>query len=386
MLEDILRLASLFDPSSMFKDQMGNPNSAPMANAEPNHVAQDKLLDLLGQFPTRKPNTGLQKLVASIAGLGTGGPVGIAGGQPIGYKSNIPEGMKVKQGLLDQDFNKEVTDYGMKLKPLTELANVERADNTNRRLINSAAATNELGRLRLNETNRENTAKDADRDEDRKIREKLADVAQLKANKRNLKSVTDAKGMLNLLDPDTGEITPTDIDTGKLSDVEKANLKLEGSLQEIQAKLKGARDLEKERYPNGRPSSNTNPSDTQRFIKYFNKANQAINEHPEWKDYLEVDPSTKTFKVQAPSSFLGMGGGDPNIVHQINEFIYGADSSIPSATPNDKDATPAGAPKKDDEVGGDDRVQINNGKENATVSRKNLEAAKKKGWVEGRMK
>lgn len=317
----------------------------------PEHEASDRLKAMLDQFPERQPNTMLQKVFASLAALGTGGPQGIVGGQPIGYNSDPAAGAKLKQDLLDKDYNRSLSDYAMKLKPIGELADTERAHNTNERLLASSLMTNNLGRSRLEETQRNNDLKNENADEDRKVREKMADIASLRATQPEYHAVTDKDGILHLYNEKDGKIIKTDIDTGKLSDTQKAQLRLEGTLEAIQARFGASSDLENQRqenrleaidkrggiqkeledkrYPNGRPSAHTaaNENATQRKVRLYTKAKEALDKHPEWKDYITIDPTRPNeFSVETPGKTLYMGGGSDDVKHEILGYIYGSDT------------------------------------------------------------
>lgn len=297
------RIAQLFNPQTEATDRLRNYEHEMPQRNDP-------------QFAPGK----LRSTGAFLAGLGTGSAQGINGGQPIGFKSDVPTSLKVQDAIRNESYYKAKDDYEDRLKPLKESAEAEGRLNSNNRAIGSSLLTNER-QIKSNESlakHREN--QDSVANEKVEISRQRALAYDFKTRNPQYKSYIDKEGKLVFVNPqDPNDIKQTGIDTGKLSDADKLALQLEGRLEAIKKSTEGritAEDnaetnretLEEKRYPNGRPpksatapgSKPPNPAAQNRDL--INRANQLVSEHPEYKGYLEI--TAQGVKVK-PSGIFG---------------------------------------------------------------------------------
>ncbi len=291
------------------KDELENPTGTdPLFEQRINemfnlrHDASDRLSSYSQNQPTREQYAPgkLRQTGAFLANLGSGGPVGIANGQVVGYRSDIPKGLNVQRSILNEPYDKAVDDYQMKLKPLNEAAESESRLNTANRQVGSTLLTNDRG-IRSQENlakHRENQDRAAD--EKNEVRRQYLQVADYKAKNAGTRSFIDDNGLVVLVHPD-GTIKPTGLHTDKLNDADKLALQIEGRLNLEDVKAKHAKELEDQKAGNRKDLKTTEtPPKTTKLTEpkpqtpaaeakaLMNKYGQIISEHPEYKGYYEV--------------------------------------------------------------------------------------------------
>ena len=272
------------------------------------------------------------KIRAHLAGLGA---------------DNVIQAHSIRENIEHEPYLKALNEWKMQLEPTEKLTQFENTRNTNDRLTGASILRDEQANRRLDETARKNLEHEKDVDEDRKIRQQRADAYEFKTMHPEYKSATDASGKLVFYDPrDPTKIIRTEIDTGKMSDIDKINLQHEGRMEEIQergkvsSKLEGERNVNRQGIENLRfghrqtleetkeentikneairqgnrvalkqtPSGSgtaTNPkpkSDTQKKQELINKANAVISANPELRNYVIFD---KNGVHIAPSGIFG---------------------------------------------------------------------------------
>lgn len=308
--------------------------------ANPVHTAQNQLNTVVGQQPNRvdfQPDK-TRKVLAAIAGMGTGGAAAYDNGAALGFRSNIPGAQQVTSSILDKPFNDATTDWQNKLAPLEKLASTENTSNVNNRILQRDAATERINQQRADATTAAEKEKERKNlvDEEEKKRRNNAYIFH--QTHGNYEGKVDKDGMLVYINKnDPTDIVKTEVDTGKvpLSDIDKINLGITGKLAVVAAQGAEARKTVDER-ANEKPDKwvvqdNYDPdtgkwigkvrinvdtgetapvtgakgaakpipgvkppaaqSETQKKQGQINKANQIVSEHPELKDYIIFEHS-----------------------------------------------------------------------------------------------
>lgn len=377
-LLSMLKLSNIFSPTGQTTPQnfpigsvggqqigMDTPSQGGIAGDQPDlNTAIQQLLnpqdtqfksfsDLINQMPQRsayQPSK-FRQVAAAIAGMGTGSPVGIANGQVVGFKSNIPEGLKVQQAIKDEPYNQALTDWANKLEPTGKIAQMEANRNVNLRQTGLGALQRQQQQEKIDETERQNEAKNKQAEENIAIRKQRADVYEYKAKNPNSIIKEDSNGNLIAIDPQTNKsdtILDSDgnpVKSSVMTDAEKLkqvqeNKEKEITLRGTQSRLtegfKQANRMEMEstRQINrkdlkttpapARPGSSTEKPLTPSAERTANqnKAVAIINEHPELQKYFEVGGNKlPTGQLVAPK--------DPNDAgYQIAQRLMGKTSDI----------------------------------------------------------
>lgn len=362
----------VIEPQSSPINQLGNDT------LQPSNDIQNKLIELLGQMPKHsdnEPSTG-RKIMSAIAGLSAVGPAHYYGGTPVGFDSDPKLASQIQQGILSGPYNRKMDDFQNQLKPLEVLGNLENAHNTNERLVRSSEGNQKIQSDKLKETIDQNDVKNKQNEEKITIQKSRADAYVEKSKRPNFDSFIDSDGQLVFVNKsDPNDIQYTGIDTGKLSDEDRINLGIKGRLQVTNVQhsnrideINTSGNVQKEIKqtpvaPKVTDKKNLLPGQIK--TKQQLRAQEAINTHPEWKEYIHLLPGG-LFDVSIPegkNSILGgitgsnTPGGSPDVLKQINQFIY-----------------------QDDE-----RIPVNDGTKNFTIPKSQLEAAKAKGYKEGKL-
>lgn len=292
---------------------------------------------------------------------------------------NAAQARQIREGIEHEPYLKALDAWKMRLDPTQELAKMENTRNVNARLTGSTILSNESTNKRLTEQARKDREAELDRDLDRQIRQQRADTYDFKTRHPTFKTATRRDGKLVFYDPaDPSKTIVSDIDTGKLSDVDKINLEHQGNLEEIQERGKIAKSLEGERQVNRKelsdlqfghqesleetkqqnrlktegvrqqnrievkkiPSASSNTttqSETQKKQGLINKANKIISENPELKSYI-IFEKNNAGTVQgvriAPSGIFG----DEQKRMKAYNLLFGQEP-VPGVT-QDKNVTP----------------------------------------------
>jgi hypothetical protein len=267
-----MRVQNIFN--QMFKPDPIELNPANMPMQDQNQVpninllqelltprtdTQNQLKTMMESQPKRedfKPSL-FQNIMARLSGLSESGAAGQANGQMIGYKGMGTAGNRLIHENLNRPYTEAMSDWGAKLKPLGEIADLERADNTNRRMIASTMISDQN--------------KDADRETKESIaadrtavqRENIAQKDRFLAYKYfaqahpDHKIQQDAQGYLIAIDPQnpTNFIYIQDdkgnkVKGARLPDVEKIKQETSAALTQIAARADAAKDLEGTRHIN----------------------------------------------------------------------------------------------------------------------------------------
>lgn len=344
-------------------------NQALMSLLTPKDEQYDKFTQMLGMMPQREnyqPGK-MRKIGAFLGGLGAGGPIGVSGGQPIGYKSDVPGGLKIQSSILDEPYNQAMSDWGSKAGSTLEAAKLENTRNTQSRLAGSNLKMAQLRERTISDqedkTRNQNDLANKNLElkaGDQKIRQQRADAYEFRIKNPN-HIIKEAGEYLVSIDPQSGESelirdsSGEPIETGKLDDKTKLQLQLDNSLKEIGARNSASKELEGVKQTNRKdlettketnrqkditarsssPKTTTTKTETaaNRHTRLFDKAVEGINKNPAWNEYIHLDIPHKTFKIDTPESksgLFGLGakkGGDPTIAKSITDYIYEGDSA-----------------------------------------------------------
>lgn len=327
---------NLFQPQV---DQAQSPNQLDQIAqifGHPNTTQFDKLSGLVNQIPQRsdfaQPSR-TQSILQEIASLGSGvAPAGMWGGNPVGIKTDPMAIIANQQALRDQPYNRAIADFKTKEEPLEKLSQLESTRNTTDRTIANNILTQKLGQDKLEESARKTDLADKAKEDDRKIRQQRADAYEYRVMNPNKMIKEDSSGYFIAVDPQTGRteyILDKEGDPIKSSNLDpraKLNLMHENRMEEIGASGDEARKTKAT--PSGTPSTAKPPSATNEKTRLLNRAMQAINEHPEWKEFI-TPKQGGVFEVAAPASGAGLFSGgrdtskDVKTLSEINNFIYG---------------------------------------------------------------
>lgn len=369
---DLLKLAQIFNPGSAsspmnpnpgvimddprsggLSGNMGEPDlmTAIQGLLQPKDTQFSRFEDMIGAIPNRADYapSKTRQVLAAIAGLGTGGPVGISGGQPIGYQSNLPEGLKVQRSINDEPYSKALTDWSTKAEPLGELAKMEQTRNVGNRATGIGILQRKQADDKLNETQRHAMEVEEQGRKKLEIQQQRAD-AYIKAKQFAMehptyKAVTDENGEIVFWNPTDPEKTiRSGINSGDIGDIQKSELKVEGDLKAIKARaaaaqaLEGTRqgnriDLERTRYPDGRPNKTSSDAATptqQRTARALAASDIKI-QHPEWSKWIKINKGEVSVTPPSSGGFLS-SGPDKNTYDEIVAALGLAKSE--TATPN----------------------------------------------------
>lgn len=335
---DILRFANLLQ--NMFPQSGSQEQQDPFKQEQVNPLeqmfpikndAENMLKSQLQGMPSRenfKPGK-MRQIGGILASLGTGRPAGIAGGQPIGFIGNPEGGLKAQQAILNEPYDQAIKDWALKLKPIGEMADLERASNSNARMLRAQQITDQNKDAALKAKIDSDEAKaQIERD---KLTEKYAYLDFLKEKQANPNNIykADSEGFVYSIDPHTDEVkylTDRDgnqIKADKLPEQERARIQHQNKLSEIKATgdqrnrnilTQGAqqRETNKEKVT-GTAAKPLSPS--QDKVRQIRTAKELLERNPEFKGYITPIDDWKDFRVKIVP-------GDPISERILNE-VYG---------------------------------------------------------------
>lgn len=371
-LLSMLKLSNIFSPSGQMAQQqfpvgsIGGPidQSGQVNNQEPDLMSAIQNLlnpkdeqfqnfsDLISSMPKRtdyQPSK-FRQISAAIAGMGTGSPVGIDKGAVLGFKSNIPEGLKVQQAINEEPYAKALSDWSLKTKPQQEIAQMEQTRNVGNRATALGTLQRQQAQEALDEKERANLEKEQQGRDKIAIAAERAD-AYVKAKNFAIehpayKPFVDEDGNLVLYNPTDPTSKPIETGVKKLSDMEKIDLQVQGQIKVANIKAAATKDLEGVRQANrkeiegtrqiNRLQLKTTPSGNVSISKpltpaatateRINKAIEIINARPELNKYFVVGGNKKpTGEIQEPK------GGDPKDLEFIRAQMGAKDISLPAS-------------------------------------------------------
>lgn len=239
------------DLTGMTSPEQSSNNLSSMIQSllQPQNTAGPELQNLLANQPQRqdfKPSP-MANVMSRLSGLSSSGPAGQANGQMIGYKGMGIEGQKIVDSNLNRGYNQAMDSWEAKLKPLNELADTERADNTNRRMIAGQMQRDENTDL---ERERRTTADENKSSlEKGKLAEKYAYLAVVAEKNKNahVKLMSDSQGYIFSADPISGsskyvlDADGNKVKGDKLPEMEKLEIQQNNEMSRIAARGNQAR-------------------------------------------------------------------------------------------------------------------------------------------------
>lgn len=370
-LLSMLRLANIFSPTGQTTPQqfpvgsIGGPiDTGPSVNQggpdlmtaiqdllTPKDQQFNTYADMISSMPRREDYapSKFRQIAAAIAGMGAGGPVGISNGAVLGYRSNVPEGLKIQQAINEEPYSRALTDWSMKVKPQGEIAQMEQTRNVGNRATGLGVLQRQQAQEKLDEQERRNL------EIERQGREKLEiqrDRAEAYIKSKNFqiehpeyKAFVDEDGNLVLYNPTDPTAEPIETGVKKLSEMEKIDLQVQGQLKVANARAAASQKLEGIRQANrkeiegvrqiNRLDLKTTPSGTSSIGKplspaatatdRINKAIEIINARPELQKYFVIGGNKKpTGQYQMPK------GGDSADLEFIKGQMGASDIKLPS--------------------------------------------------------
>jgi len=300
-----LRLKQMFGPGMPSESFMGLPQqNMGIPNIDDLYQPQMEMQNLFAESARNSPQRNqyqpdlMRKIGAALANLGSGGPAGMWGGNPVGYKSNISGGLAAQRSIQDEPYDRAVEDYKLKIDPLRAAADDERLANVNNRLVADNTVNRSIQERNVNrqitrdeELARQSGIKEEQADKRIKIAEARAQVYAARNN--GMKFFIDEAGQVVGVSPDGKTLAKTGLMTGDLSEMDKISLQLENDLTKIGAQNEANIKL-KETVPGKNtaaidrsPTARTNTPGMDRTAK-INRIQQAIVNKPELAPYFEL--------------------------------------------------------------------------------------------------
>jgi hypothetical protein len=210
-----------------------------LAGLQPTNIAQQQLEQQINTMPQRqdfKPSP-MTNIMGRLGGLSASGIQGISGGQPIGYRGMGLEGQRMIDNNLNRGYNQEMDTWQARLKPLGELADSERAANTNIRQTQAVIMRDQQATKKLEA---DTANKEARLQHDKDVldqRKDYAKIVQAKNEAAGAKVLSDKNGNVYIVHPVTGKIQYLTRDDGtlissdKLPDEEKLEIQQNNRLE-----------------------------------------------------------------------------------------------------------------------------------------------------------
>lgn len=348
----------------------------------PETAATNKFNEMLGNYPDReqyKPSM-LRRIGSALTAVG-----GSFDGRG-GFRMN-PNAMEAGMNLLNEPFNKKLTDWKNQIGPAYQSASLERQNNANERTMAYQTISQQL-RAEADEQRALKNERDA------AIRQQRADVYEFKARNPNLKLIMTKGGNVQAFNPLTGETKDTGIPTGSLTEADKLSLQQEHALERIQetggqqrqtetlrqtgrqdiAETRGWKPYEetladgtkrtfmyneitgetRDKAPGGtpqgatpvKPGGNTTGRTelpTQTKVRQYNLARELKNTRPDLAKFIQLGPGTNEFRLTQPGKnwFNSPTGPTEDQIAEIETSIYGAPISkvVPQPTRTGKEPT-----------------------------------------------
>src|SRR5262245_3989358 len=339
------------------------------------HPALDRYADLVNNMPVRQNPSPWRYLGGGLLSALQKEPDQVT--EQIDEKGRVrktikrgtwnPFGMKEASAILNAPYEQKFGDWSDQVKAAGQAATLEERSLNNRAMQEyrrTTAGTGIKREDRLGKAGEERAAIQRGRLE---LENKKHEFNVWLKNNPEGKVMEVKGGNYILINPRTGENIDTEIPTGTLSDREKIELQNQNRLQQIgaqgaerigQIKETGAQQRETEgvrhagdieeieargaqqRQTKATPGSVQAEYPTQQKVGQQLRANQIINQHPEWKGWIYQDANTGLPAVK-PS---GWNGPDPETRKKILQELYGteaAGSTTPVAPSSGRGAPPA---------------------------------------------
>lgn len=336
-----------------------------MIGPELKDVEFEKFVNLINSLPQRQDYapSKFRRISAAIAGMGSGGPATYDHGAALGFKSNVPEGLKVQQAINEQPYERALSDWELKAKPELEAAKLENSRNTNERVARYNMNTASIRDRTLSRQINADSVKERQGDEKLNQNQQRIDVSKQRANSYtydkehpNHTYKEDKDGNVYSINPKNNDVEFLYDDDGNfikgssLPDAMKMKLQHSNRMSEIDESASQSRKTEDRRETNretledkkqgnrtsniltrsGGTGSSKPESPSQRKVRLYNKAAEALNKHPEWAPYIALKTGNN-FVITIPEGKTGLfgygakSGGNAKTAQDINDYVYGKD-------------------------------------------------------------
>lgn len=316
-------------PSPTFQ---GQPGQSPDTNNDTfgHNKFADELFKLISQMPNREENKPslLRKIGSAIVGIG--------------------EGPQAQEEFKDKPFNEKMTDWGTKFGATSQAATLENQNRT--RQLQERAQT----RLEQSAAERRN------------VDQWKQELAVYKRDHPNHIFKTGADGYVYAINPqDPSKATKTNVKSNDLTFEDREQLNVDKA-ENAAANKPGRFQIHQTLNSDGSPGPvirinlDTNEGEeikmagsdsgiapikgdtaSQAKTRLQSKANQAIQEHPEWKNFITTDPNTGQVSVGTNT--------DEVTRSQIMDYL-GMKSGKDVTLPPDKPAAKVTTPKQEAKI------------------------------------
>lgn len=225
-------------PTAQDTGELGNYDVAQRMQQlyQPRTAASTAYLNQMNQMPQRVQPGALRRIGATLAGLGTGGPSGIAHGSPIGYQGNPNAALQTSQNVLNAPYNQAMQDWQERSQAMLPAMQLENQQNLSQRQVAENVIQRELEQKRLNEIQRENMHKDLEAEERTKIMRDRGDAYAFARRNPTWKPFAQPGGNLLFINPtDPTQVYDTGYNSGKMTDQDKMDFGLAAGLKKIAA-------------------------------------------------------------------------------------------------------------------------------------------------------
>ena len=195
---------------------------------QPETLATDAYNQHVQSMPQYEQPTKMRRFAAAMAGFGAG-------------IHNPMQGVQIAEGIRDAPFLRRMSDWEARGKALEPAMTAERYANVNNRTLATETVRGELNERRIRQADRKQDETERKNREDEKIRQDRAAVYRLKAENPDLAIVAPKGGNIQLVNKRTGQITPTSISTGTMTDEDRISLQIEGDIDTAKARGTEAR-------------------------------------------------------------------------------------------------------------------------------------------------
>ena len=277
-----------------------------------------------------------------------------------GSLANKPFNIDQTSSVLNMPYDQKVEDWKLRTGALEKAANIESQLPARRAMARYRETQADIlpqreGRLGREGENRAQLGVD-------KLeldKQKLA-LNEWKARNPNGRVIPVKGGNVIVVNPQTGEALDTGINSGILSDEERVNLTGEKRLEQIGAQGQVRKDVQgmigdqrleqidasgeesrrtKQTIP-GKAASVTGTGidkpllPAQEKTRLQLKANEATQEHPEWAEFISIDPNNGMVKIEPPNpGKFWDSGPSKEMYDEMIKYISGEKKASPTAVP-----------------------------------------------------
>jgi len=270
-------------------------------------------LDMMPQRGDYKPSK-FRKIIASVASVGAKDP---------------EEQQRVISEIQDKPYNQDMQDWLTHVGALMKGATVEEQRNINARLIGLGIIKANQGDVKLGQGQQKLDQGQQKLDIENATSQARIDHLKWLEEHPDWKPLQTKGGNRILYNPkDPTQTHDTGVPVGSSTDVALENLRQKG--REAIANIRAAAEIAaaKERGAQARETKaapgTKNETSQQKKVRLYNRAQQALNEHPEWKDYIQMDPQGRTgsFEVVAPSAGWFASDATKKTLEDTRDAIY----------------------------------------------------------------